>query len=288
MNGKSMFIVAALAIMLFGATVLATEDAFADKRKKYDKNQVTSLANACGNDKLPMYVFCQNIGSQVHGDDNAVAIGGVQRSGEDHKDKKDAIPKILPSADLAKLGAEWWVWALEIPTDQNPLIDANPCDVDQHGRFFFLAGVFGTSDPIERTCTIPEGKAIFFPVYNYIQTYGGLPNGDPDPTSPPNLEGAIEVVRGNVDQATNLKASVDGTNINVNKLRSLTIPFEFTLPPDNIFGIMDSSLLGPWEAVADGYWVALRPLSVGNHEISFSASHPDGVNIDVTYHITVQ
>jgi hypothetical protein len=125
-----------------------------------------------------------------------------------------------------------------------------------------------------------QGKAIFFPVYNTFQTYG-------DPGSPPNLEGAIEVVRENVDQATNLKASVDGTNINVNKLRSLTIPFEFTLPPDIIFGITDPSALGPYEAVADGYWVALRPLSVGNHEISFSASHPD-LNVDVTYYITVQ
>jgi hypothetical protein len=277
MNGKSMFIVAALAVMLFGATALATEDAFADKRKKYDKNQVTSLANACGNDKLPMYVFCQNIASQVRGDGNAVAIDGVQRSGEDNKDKKDATPKILPSADLAKLGAEWWVWASEIPTPKNPLIDANPCDVDQHGRFFFLAGVLETSGHIERTCTIPEGKAIFFPVYSAFQSYG-------DPGSPPNLEGAIELVRENVDQATNLKASVDGTNINVNKLRSLTIPFEFTLPPDNIYG---ADFLGPYNVVADGYWVALRPLSVGNHEISFSASHP-GLNIDVTYHITVQ
>jgi hypothetical protein len=67
----------------------------------------------------------------------------------------------------------------------------------------------------------------------------------------------------------------------------LTIPFEFTLPPDNIFGIIDPSALGPYKAVADGYWVALRPLSVGNHEISFSASHP-GLNVDVTYHITAQ
>jgi hypothetical protein len=287
MNTKSMFIVAAMAVMLIGATaVAATDNAIADGKKKYDKNQATSLANVCGNDKLPMSVFCQNIDSQVQGDDNAVAIDGVQRSGEDHKDKKDSTPKILLSADLAKLGAKWWKWVLEIPKPMNPLFDANPCDVNQHGDFFFLAGVFETSGHIERTCTIPEGKAIFFPVYNTFQTYGDLPNGDPDPDSPDNLEGAIEVVRGNVDQATNLKASVDGTNINVNKLRSLTIPFEFTLPPDNIYGLTDP-LLGPWEAVADGYWVALRPLSVGNHEISFSASQPS-LNVDVTYHIAVQ
>ena len=40
------------------------------------------------------------------------------------------------------LGAKWWKWVLEIPTPINPLIDANPCNVNQHGLFFFLAGVF--------------------------------------------------------------------------------------------------------------------------------------------------
>jgi hypothetical protein len=177
------------------------------------------------------------------------------------------------------LGAKWWKWVLEIPTPINPLIDANPCDVDQRGHFFFLAGVFETSGHIERTCTIPEGKAIFFPVYNVFSTFDPLP---------PNFREALKFVKDNVNQATNLKASVDDTNINVNKLRSLTIHFEFTLPPDNIFGITNPPDLGPYKAIADGYWVAFKPLTVGNHEISFSASHPDGLNIDVTYHTTVQ
>ena len=83
-----MFIVAAMAVMLVGATAFARDSAFADGKKKYGKNQATSQANACGNDKLPMYVFCQNTGSQVQGEKNAVALDGVQSS-EDHKDKKD-------------------------------------------------------------------------------------------------------------------------------------------------------------------------------------------------------
>jgi hypothetical protein len=198
--------------------------------------------------------------------DNAIAV----------KDKPDLFNPRLSTI----LGAEWWKWVLEIPTPMNPLIDANPCDVNQQGDFFFLAGVLETSGHIERTCTIPEGKAIFFPVYNAFSTF------DPPP---PDLIGALEFVKDNVKQANNLKASVDGTNINVNKLRSLTIPFEFTLPPDNIFGITNPPDLGPYKAIADGYWVALKPLSVGNHEISFSArNHQNGLNIDVTYHITVQ
>ena len=75
--------VAAMAVMLIGATALATDNAFADGKKKYGKNQATSQANACGNGKLPYNVFCQNIGSQVQGEENAVAVDGVQSSGED-------------------------------------------------------------------------------------------------------------------------------------------------------------------------------------------------------------
>jgi hypothetical protein len=89
MNSKYMFVVAAMAVMLIGATAFATDSAFADGKKKYGKNQATSQANACGNDKLPMYVFCQNTNSQVKGEENAVALDGVQSNEEDRKDKKD-------------------------------------------------------------------------------------------------------------------------------------------------------------------------------------------------------
>ena len=70
--------VAAMAVMLIGATALATDNAFADGKKKYGKNQATAQANACGNGKLPYNVFCQNIGSQVQGDENGVSSASAQ------------------------------------------------------------------------------------------------------------------------------------------------------------------------------------------------------------------
>jgi hypothetical protein len=77
MNTKYLVIVAAMTAILIGATALATTDsAFATK---YDKNQAISQANACGNDELPLNVFCQNIGSQVQGDENAVSAAGAQQ-----------------------------------------------------------------------------------------------------------------------------------------------------------------------------------------------------------------
>ncbi|MFY9966685.1 MAG: hypothetical protein WBL44_01170 [Nitrososphaeraceae archaeon] len=78
MNTKYMFIVAAMAVMLVGATALATEDAFAGKKKHYEKNQAISQANACGNGFLPENVGCQNIASQIQGDENAVSLAAEQ------------------------------------------------------------------------------------------------------------------------------------------------------------------------------------------------------------------
>jgi len=81
MNTKYFVIVAAITAMLIGATALATDSAFATKKKEY--NQATSQANACGNGKLPLNVLCRNLGSQVQGDENAVALDGFQQGGDD-------------------------------------------------------------------------------------------------------------------------------------------------------------------------------------------------------------
>ena len=69
-------IVAVVATMLVASAAVATEDAFAGKKKKY--SQAISQANACGNGKLPLDVYCQNIDSQVQGKKNSVAQSGSQ------------------------------------------------------------------------------------------------------------------------------------------------------------------------------------------------------------------
>lgn len=76
MNTKYVFIVAAAAmtVMLVGPTAVATEDAYAGK--KNGNNQATSQATSCGNDELPLNIYCQNTESQVEGEDNTVAITG--------------------------------------------------------------------------------------------------------------------------------------------------------------------------------------------------------------------
>jgi hypothetical protein len=94
MSTKYLVVVAALAAMLIAATALATDSAFADKkRKSHEKNQAVTQVNDCGNgerqngdmvDTTPapepgaINVFCQNLASQIQGDYNTPTLAGEQ------------------------------------------------------------------------------------------------------------------------------------------------------------------------------------------------------------------
>ena len=82
MNSKYLVVVAAMAVMLIGATAFATDSAFAGKKKHYEKNQATSQTNACGNGLNPIDVFCLNAASQIQGDENIVTLLPTQSTTE--------------------------------------------------------------------------------------------------------------------------------------------------------------------------------------------------------------
>jgi len=74
--------------------------------------------------------------------------------------------------------AEWWQWALGIPGAVNPLTDATGehCAQRQVDSVWFLAGSF-SSEPVVRSCEIPAGKSLFFPLIN--SAYGAFLNDPP-------------------------------------------------------------------------------------------------------------
>jgi hypothetical protein len=81
MNTKYLVVVAAMAVMLIAATALATDNAFAEKKKGgYKKTQAVSQVNDCGNGDTPIDVFCQNLASQIQGDYNTPVLEGEQGS----------------------------------------------------------------------------------------------------------------------------------------------------------------------------------------------------------------
>lgn len=80
MNNRYFVIIGALTAMLIGATALATTDsAFAGGYKS--TSQSTAQVNECGNGVMPMNVLCQNVGSQVQGEENFAALESSQHGG---------------------------------------------------------------------------------------------------------------------------------------------------------------------------------------------------------------
>ena len=163
--------------------------------------------------------------------------------------------------------AKWWQWALSIPEDKNPVTDETGahCMEGQSGDVWFLAGSFGGR--VERVCEIPAGKAILFPLMNAECSFAE----SPDLTTESELRSCA--ISSN-DGVTELMTTIDGVAMKESDLRNYRVQsplFEVNFPEGNIFGVT----AGPTQAVSDGYWVFLSPLSPGNHEIHFRGATVD-------------
>jgi hypothetical protein len=161
--------------------------------------------------------------------------------------------------------AKWWQWGLSIPIKDSPIVDETgaKCAVGQNNsNVWFLAGHGGGE--VTRACSIPAGKAIFFPVINVECDY-----------TSPNLKAESDLrkcAKDDQDKVTNLHATVDGVAIpDLKKYRVQSPLFNMTAPKDNVMGIPE----GTTEAVSDGFWIFLKPLSSGKHEIHFTGSLAD-------------
>jgi hypothetical protein len=194
----------------------------------------------------------------------------------------DSKPNGLTYGDWS---AKWWQWAVLTPADKSPLKDNTGinCNQGQTYPIWFLAGTFGGS--AERTCSIPAGKAIMFPVYNGECSFVEYPQYKTE-------QDLRNCAKAQLNKVTNLDASVDGVKIqDLKSYRAQSSLFDLVLPNTNVFGLA----AGPTKSVADGFWIILKPLSSGKHEIHFSGSSVDftssGVQnfaTEVKYHVTVQ
>ena len=83
LNNIHLLIIAAVTVMLIGATILSTIDSAFAGKKKYEKSQAVAQTNDCGNGELPLNVGCQNTASQIQGDENVAALASEQAFGEE-------------------------------------------------------------------------------------------------------------------------------------------------------------------------------------------------------------
>jgi hypothetical protein len=191
-----------------------------------------------------------------------------------------------------QLSAQWWQWALSIPSDPDPLHDVNPltdatgedCAVGQRGSDWFLAGLF-FGGAATRECSIPQGVSLFFPVANFI----GFDNvGFCDQTEPFGSAFWRGLAADFVNGLTAVSVTLDTKPVNVQRVRSPV--FEIALPANNLFAPFCSppleGIFSP--AVDEGLYVRLNPLAVGHHTLHFHAENTSqGFAQDVTYDLTV-
>lgn len=175
---------------------------------------------------------------------------------------------------------KWWQWFLSIPKESHPAYD------DTGGRWainqedpnvLFLAGT--TGGKVERTITIPAGKAVLFPVINFTTSYSEDPSLKTE-------DDMILHAKSNIDDIVKKEANIDGASLLISeKHRVQSPPFDFSFPTNNIYGVKDGSTRG----VGDGYWIFLKPLSTGKHNIRTSSSCLSGrIQIDVNIELIVK
>jgi hypothetical protein len=149
--------------------------------------------------------------------------------------------------------AAWWQWAASIRASTSPITDTTGehCGVGQHGPVWFLAGTTGGSALTSRTCTVPGGKGILFPIINAeCSTVQG------DGTTEAELRAcAVDLI----DHVTKASASVDGVPVDLGRplakspFRVQSPLFDIRFVPNNPFGAPN----GSGQAVSDGFWVLL-------------------------------
>lgn len=206
----------------------------------------------------------------------------------------NANPGVLPpdAHPFGKTYAEWsnawWQWAFSIPLPENPLLDPTgaKCGVAQSGKVFFLAGTTGSAN-VSRTCTIPQGKALFFPILNYEDDILFWNTTAEVINSCNNVIAGIDAVR------DTMIASIDG--VTVKSLTTYRVGengplFSVTIPADNLetYNGAQNALPGTYyPACSVGYYLMLAPLPPGKHTLQF-AGGSSAFHLDVTYHLTIK
>ncbi|HEX5162767.1 MAG TPA: hypothetical protein VFV88_13680 [Steroidobacteraceae bacterium] len=166
----------------------------------------------------------------------------------------------------------WWQWAWSFDDSESPVVDkkGDRCRLRQEGEVWFLAGTYGTQRTV-RTCTVPAGKYLFFPLVNYV-VY-------PQPGLSLSCEMATTKAARLMSEASALVLEVDGTIYkNLAPHRQQT---------RQCFDLAERGGGGLAPSAANGYYIMLRPLSRGTHTINFGGILPEMTQA-VTYTLHVE
>lgn len=157
---------------------------------------------------------------------------------------------------------KWWQWNIGIPPSQHPREHFSPqtCTTNQTGPVWFLPDILTGKE--DRNCTIPQGKAILVPLLT-----GFCDDDNTDPTVKTD-EGLRKCAMAG-DEYGVISAKLDGIDLqNLDQSRTQSNFFNLTVPKDNFCNCVP----GTFKSMVDGFFVFLKPLPVGNHNLTLTTS----------------
>jgi hypothetical protein len=222
-------------------------------------------------------------------------------------------PGVLPPSSTAfgraygGWSAAWWQYVEAQPVSTNPLVDLTGagCRVGQSGPVFFLVGANGTGTVTRDECTVPAGKALFFPLLNAFDVHVSC---DLAPATVCDTNDTPAKIWNDLQNnlgfsASSLQATIDGVPVqNLDPAntpyracagpvaRCNAAPFSLTFPADNFFAAFGLPAGTYAPAVADGFYLLVAPLTVGHHTVTFggTGTFAGGAAVqDITYNLVV-
>jgi len=173
-------------------------------------------------------------------------------------DERNVVPpgKPIDGRYQADWSQAWWQWAASFDYSDSPVADATgaKCHLKQDGAVWFLAGTYGTRRTT-RTCTVPRGKYLFFPLINYVV----FPRDGETNT----CASVRNTARAVTDQPSSLVFDLDG-----HRTEDLAKHRQWTRDCFDL-GALTQPKQSVFPAAANGYYVMLEPLGPGKHVLNF-------------------
>ncbi|HUR30067.1 MAG TPA: hypothetical protein VMZ69_01475 [Saprospiraceae bacterium] len=189
----------------------------------------------------------------------------------------------------ADLSQEWWKFVLGHDCNNNPLNYPNLQETEyQGGAVVFLVG--SKNGVASRYIVARSNQTFFVPIFNTLQ-FEKCIRPALKPAIDESVENSlIEEADHFIDLVTNLKVVLDDNNIRItDDHRRASGVFTITAEKE-LSGCLDYCITGDEQKVAsDGYWLTLKNLTPGWHELH---THGEilhtGLIEDVYYYILIQ
>jgi hypothetical protein len=224
-----------------------------------------------------------------------IGLMAAAAAADDHGSKIVEPGQEFSGKSYNELVGKWTNWMVAEPIATNPAFDPDGrfCDRNQEGKVWFLASTF--EGVVDRTCEVPGGKAIFLSLGGVFVSFS--PDFPAAGDACLQMETNLEKVRCDVNDdvptapGTSFEVTLDGAPVrDLFAFRTQSQPGGFTLRVPNPSFLTDLGVApgNRAPAVADGYFLFLKPLKRGRHTLNLRMINPDQSERGVNYTLIIR